>query len=120
MKNKSIINSFKNASIGIISGIKKERNMLIHFIIMLTVIICGLLFGISTNEWIICVLLFSLVIGSELINTAIENTVNICSPEYNKLAKVAKDTSAGAVLVFALAAIICGLIIFVPHFIKYL
>ncbi len=118
MKNASLLLSFKNAFIGIFSGVKKERNMLIHVIIMLTVIICGLLFKIQTFEWLILVILFSLVIGCELINTAIENTVNICAPEYNEFAKVAKDTSAGAVLIFAIASIICGLIIFIPYFLN--
>ncbi len=120
MKNESILLSFKNAFRGIFSGIKKERNMLIHVIAMLTVIICGLLFEIKVYEWLVCVLLFALVIGCELINTAIENTVDICSPEYNELAKIAKDTSAGAVLIFAIASVICGLIIFIPYFIMHI
>ncbi len=120
MKNESILLSFKNAFRGIFSGIRKERNMLIHVIAMLTVIICGMLFKIEVYEWLICILLFALVIGSELINTAIENTVDICAPEYNELAKIAKDTSAGAVLVFALTSVVCGLIIFIPHFFNHI
>lgn len=117
MKKGTIINSFKNAFNGIYYGVLKERNMMIHWIIMITVICCGLLFEITIFEWFICIILFALVIGGELFNTAIESVVDICSPDYSELAKIAKDTAAGAVLVFAISSAIIGLIIFVPYFI---
>ena len=111
---KHIINSFRYAFNGIYLALKKERNLKIHFIIMLLVIIAGIILKISTFEWIICVMLFDLVISLELINTAIETTVDIAMPEINEKAKIAKDVSAGAVLVVAISAVIIGLIIFVP------
>lgn len=111
---KHIINSFKYAFNGIYSAFKKERNLKIHFIIMLLVIIAGIIFKISTFEWIICIMIFGLVISLELINTAIETTVDIAMPEINEKAKIAKDVAAGAVLVVAISAVIIGLIIFVP------
>ena len=69
---------------------------------------------INTTEWIICILLFGLVISMELMNTAIENTVNLITKEKNQQAKIAKDVAAGAVLASAIVSAIIGLMIFVP------
>lgn len=111
---KKLIKSFKYAFEGIFTGIKKEQNMKIHMVIMILVIIFGILFKISKIEWIICIALFGLVISMELINTAIENTVDLITKEKNERAKIAKDVAAGAVLVSAIVAAIIGLMIFVP------
>ena len=111
---KKLIKSFKYAFEGILAGIKEEQNMKIHIIIMILVIIFGIMLKINTTEWIICILLFGLVISMELMNTAIENTVNLITKEKNQQAKIAKDVAAGAVLVSAIASAIIGLIIFIP------
>ena len=111
---KKFIKSFKYAFEGILTGIKEEQNMKIHIIIMILVIIFGIMLKISTIEWIICIVLFGLVISMELINTAIENTVDLVTKEKNEQAKIAKDVAAGAVLVSAIASAIIGLIIFIP------
>ncbi len=116
-KSKKIINSFKYAIQGIISSFKTERNMKIHIFIMVLVIIAGIILKINKYEWIICVVCFAIVIGGELFNTAIETVVDMVMPYKNEKAKLAKDISAGAVLVFAIGAAICGLIIFVPKII---
>ena len=99
---------------GIIQCIQKERNIKIHLVFMFLVIICGFLFRLSITEWLVCILLFGLVISLELINTAIEAVVDLCTQEYHPLAKIAKDTAAGAVLISAIASVVIGLIIFVP------
>ncbi len=99
---------------GIIQCIQKERNIKIHLVFMFLVIICGFLFQLSITEWLICILLFGLVISLELVNTAIEAVVDLCTQEYHPLAKIAKDTAAGAVLISAIASVVIGLIIFVP------
>lgn len=117
MKNKKLINSFKYAFQGIASALKTERNLKIHISVMILVIICGFIFKITKVEWLICIGLFVLVIGGELFNTAIEIVVDIAMPQINEKAKLAKDISAGAVLVFAIGSIIIGLLIFVPKFI---
>ena len=82
---------------------------------MILVIIMGLEFNITKAEWMTCVILFALVISLELVNTAIEATIDICSPEISPKAKLAKDTAAGAVLVAAIASIIEGIVIFYPY-----
>ena len=114
VKTKKLANGFKYAGRGIISSLKTERNMKIHFIIMLLVILFGALLKIDKYEWLICIICFALVIGGELFNTAIEVVVDIAMPYRNEKARIAKDISAGAVLVLAIASAIIGLIIFVP------
>lgn len=114
---KKLINSFKYAFEGIITGIKEEQNMKIHIFIMILVIIFGIILKISTVEWMICIILFGLVISMELVNTAIENTVDLITEEKNPKAKIAKDVAAGAVLISAITSAIIGLIIFLPKII---
>ena len=82
-----LIFSFKYASEGIITTIKEERNMFIHFLIAIIVVITGIYVRLSLNEWFICLLLFALVFSLELINTAIENTVDLVATKKNKKAK---------------------------------
>lgn len=108
--------SFKYAFEGIITTIKEERNMFIHFLIAIIVVITGVYVRLSLNEWLICLLLFALVFSLELINTAIENTVDLVTTKKNKKAKLAKDAAAGAVLIAAIFASIIGIIIFLPKF----
>ena len=114
-KMKKIRNSFKYAIEGIWTSFKTERNMKIHIFIMILVIIAGIILKINKSEWIICIIWFAIVIGSELFNTSIETIVDMVMPEKNEKAKIAKDVSAGAVLVVAIGAAIIGLVIFVPR-----
>lgn len=111
---KKFLKGFKYAFEGILAGLKSERNLKIHFIFMILVIIFGFIFKISKIEWMICIILFGVVIAGELFNTAIETVVDMISLEKNDKAKKAKDVSAGAVLVLAIASAIIGLIIFIP------
>lgn len=119
-KMKKIKNSFKYAIEGIWTSFKTERNMKIHIFIMILVIIAGIILKINKSEWIICIILFAIVIGSELFNTSIETIVDMVMPEKNEKAKIAKDVSAGAVLVVAIGAAIIGLVIFVPRILNIL
>lgn len=112
---KKLIKSFKYAFEGIFTGIKEEQNIKIHIAIMILVIVFGIILKISKIEWIICITLFGLVISMEMINTAIENTVDLITKEKNEQAKIAKDVAAGAVLVSAIASAIIGLMIFLPR-----
>ena len=112
-----MIKSFVYAFNGIFVGIKEERNMKIHISIMILVIIFGIILKISKIEWIICIILFALVISLELVNTSIENTIDLITQERNPKAKIAKDTAAGAVLISAIVSAIIGLMIFIPKII---
>ena len=115
-----MVNSFKYAFEGILSALKTEQNLKIHFIVVILVIIAGIVFKITKAEWIVCIILFGFVITTELINTAIETTVDIAMPQKNDKAKLAKDISAGAVVISAITSVIVGLIIFVPYLIRCL
>ena len=113
-KKPPIWKSFGYAFEGIFTCIRKERNMKIHCVMTLLVILAGFIFHISTTEWCICLTLFGLVMALELVNTAVEAVVDLVTSECRPLAKIAKDTAAGAVLIAAIMAAIAGLIIFLP------
>lgn len=120
MKNKNIITSFKHAFEGLKTCIYKERNIKIHLSMMFLVILFGIILDISKYEWITCLILFGLVIGAELFNTAIEIVVDMITLKNDINAKNAKDISAGAVLVLAITSFIVGLVIFIPKIIIFL
>ena len=111
MKNRKqpLFKSFGYAFEGIWTGISKERNMKIHCLAVILVTAVGTFVGLTPMEWCICLLLFGMVISLELVNE-----------ERKPLAKIAKDTAAGAVLFTAIMAVIIGCIIFIPHFITLL
>ena len=117
-KVKKLRNSFKFAGTGIFSAFKSELNMQIHFCVMLLVIVCGIAFEISMLEWQICIILFGIVIAAEIFNTAVETVVDLVMPNINDKAKLAKDLSAGAVLVVAISSALVGLTIFIPKILE--
>ena len=110
--------SFGYAFEGIWTGIQKERNMKIHCLAVIAVTLAGTLFHITAAEWCICLLLFALVVSLELVNTAVEAVVDLVTEEKKPLAKIAKDTAAGAVLFSAIVSVIIGCIIFVPYLLE--
>ncbi len=109
---KSLIDSFNFAVNGIISALKTERNMRIHYLIALIVIILSVFFDFSRTELLILIFAISLVIVAELFNTAIEKVVDLITDRYHPLAKLAKDISAGAVLIAAINSIVVGYLLF--------
>lgn len=113
-KKPPITKSFGYAFEGIFTCIRKERNMKIHCVMAVLVVAAGVILGLSPVEWCICLGLFGLVMALELVNTAVEAVVDLVTGEYHPLAKIAKDTAAGAVLIAAIMAAAAGLIIFVP------
>ena len=118
-KTKRLINSFKYAFEGIATSFKTERNMKIHIVMAILVVIVGLFIKITKIEWILCIFSIAIVIASELFNTAIETIVDMITEEKNEKAKIAKDVSAGAVFINAIGAAIIGIIIFMPKIYNY-
>ncbi len=108
------VNSFKYPIKGLKYAYRNEQNLAVDVGVALIVIIAGFLFKINVTEWAILMLTVGLVISCELVNTAIEAVVDLVTEEYHPLAKVAKDTAAAAVFVFAIISVIIGLIIFLP------
>lgn len=115
---KRLFNSFKYALEGIIYAFKYEQNIIVHTLVMILVIILGIVVKLNIYEWLICLILFGLVIATEMINTSIEATVDLACKKKDPLAKIAKDTASGAVLIFAITSAIVGLIIFIPKIIE--
>lgn len=119
-KKEPLYRSFGYAFEGIFTCVKKERNMKIHTVMAIMVVLAGTLLKISATEWCICLILFGLVMALELVNTAVEAVVDLVTEEHKPLAKLAKDTAAGAVLIAAIMAAIAGLIIFLPKGLVFL
>lgn len=109
---------FKYAFEGIRSLFEKDLHFAGHLFIAAAVIVLGFLFGLNTVEWMFIISAIFIVLITEIINTSLEYTVDLVTDDYHELAKYAKDTSALAVLLAALYAVITGLIVFVPKLIE--
>lgn len=93
--------------------------MRIHFGVGVLAVSSGFIFRIENFEWLALVIVIGFVFILEIINTAIETLVDLYTEEYHHLAKVAKDTAAGAVMVAAIMSVCVGLIIFLPKIINW-
>ena len=98
----------------------KERNFSIDIVFAIITTVLGFICQISAVEWMVVIVCFGLVLGGETLNTALEAIVDMVSPEYHKLAGMAKDCAAGAVLLFAIASFVVGCIIFIPKLLALL
>ncbi len=108
------IKSFGYAIEGIAIFFKTQHNSWIHAFAAIVVIIAGFVFKVNSSEWCLLTFAIALVIVSEMMNTAIEFLTDIVSPGFNPQAKKVKDVAAGAVLITAIAAVVIGLIVFLP------
>ena len=118
-KNKSFFQSVGHAISGICRLVLEERNFRFDLIIAAVVLIMGVIFQINLNDWLWLFAAFFAVIGSEVLNSIVENVVDlIVGRQYNELAKRAKDIGAGGVLLSAFFAIIIGCLIFIPKIIE--
>lgn len=112
MKIKKMVDSFNYAINGIIETVRTQRNMRIHLIAALCVLIACFLIDISKAEFLILCITVTMVLAAEVINTAIESTIDMAANHYHPLAKIAKNAAAGAVLITAINSLIVGYIIF--------
>lgn len=104
--------SFRYAIEGIISAIRCEKHLRFHIAIANLICIFAYFYRISRVEWTVLLLCIFSVISAELFNTAIERAVDTATKEINPLAKLSKDSSAGAVLVLSVCAILVGVCLF--------
>jgi diacylglycerol kinase len=109
------IASFGYAFSGLGYALRTQRNMRVHVVIGILAIIMGIVLHISTVEFAMIFVAITGVFIAEMFNTVMELCINLSTPEYNPLAKIAKDIAAGAVLLNAILAIIIGLFVFGPH-----
>jgi diacylglycerol kinase (ATP) len=106
--------SFRYAFEGWWYVLRTQRNAWIHALITLAVFALAFWLPLSRHDWAVLILIITAVWMAELMNTALETLVNLVSPDYHPLAKIAKDVGSGAVLLGALGAVLIGLLILGP------
>jgi diacylglycerol kinase (ATP) len=111
-KNNTFNQSYHKAIEGIFYALKTEKNIRFHFLAALGVILAASFLHVKLEEFIVLLLAIAMVIATELLNTAIENAVDLSCDRYHPLAKAAKDVAAGAVLLTALISAIIGVLVF--------
>lgn len=109
---KSFLKAFVYAWQGISHAVRTQRNMRVHLTAVVYVTAFSFFYDLTRAEYALLALTFGAVISAELINTAIEAAVDLCSPERHSLAKIAKDAAAGAVLAAAIFAVVVGVLLF--------
>lgn len=115
---KRLLSSFRFALQGLSAVIKKEKNVKIHLLAAVIVVIASFLLRISALEWMFILFCIFGMLSLELINSALEKTVDLVTEDFHPLAKYAKDVSAAAVLLYALMTVIIGCVIFLPKLIS--
>ena len=120
MKATSFWHSIACAASGLRHVWRSGLNPKIEVLIAVAVVVVGLCLPLSRADWAILVLTIGMVLAAEAANTAIEAVVDLASPEYHDLAKLAKDVAAGAVLILAIAAIVIGLLVLGPPLLERL
>jgi len=111
---KTVASSFRFAFAGILTALHSERNLRIHFCAAGLVVLAGLFFHITLLEWSLVIFAISIVIITEIVNTALEHSLNVFSMEFNENIRQIKDLSAAAVLIATFASVAVGLIVFLP------
>lgn len=120
MRAKNVLESFKYAYQGIIYALKTQRNMRIHLSALILIILVSIFFKITTIEFAILLLVGTIVVIAEMINTAIESAIDLYSRERHPLAKIGKDVAAGAVLISSFSSVAIGIIILGPYLLNFI
>jgi diacylglycerol kinase (ATP) len=110
-KQQRIANSFNYAYRGLVYAVRTQRNVRFHVVAAAAVLVMSLLVGVSKLELAILILAITAVFVAEIFNTALEFAIDLVTREYHPLAKLAKDVSAGAVLVTSVAALAVGYLV---------
>lgn len=107
--------SFLFAGQGVWHAVRHQRNMRVHLAAAVAAVVAGLVLKISAVDWACVLLAIGLVLTAEMLNTVVESLVDLYTDEYHPLAKIAKDTAAGAVLISSAAALGVGIAVFAPR-----
>ena len=108
----SVLESFNFAFEGIIHVLRTQRNLRIHFLVAVGVLVAAVALGVSKLELIVLLLSISFVLVAEMVNTAIEGAVDVSTTSFDPNAKLAKDIAAGAVLIATVNAVAVGYLVF--------
>lgn len=111
-RHQTIFDSFNNAFEGIIHALRTQRNLRIHFVAAVAVIVLALIVSVTKIELIALLLSIGFVLIAEMINTAIEGAIDVATTSFDPMAKLAKDVAAGAVLIATINAIAVGYLVF--------
>ena len=114
--NSTLLQSISKAFRGIMVAIRSERNVKIHLVATVLVVIAGVRHRVSAVEWTVLCLCVAMVMVAELLNTAIEKTLDRIGDELHPLARDAKDIAAGAVLTASIFAVVIAVVIFWERF----
>ena len=114
---KRFLSSFKYCFEGMRYAFYTEQNIIVMFVFAIVSLILGIIFKISYTERLVIVLLIGIVMALEMVNCAIEATVDLVTEEKKPIAKVAKDCASGAVGIISIIALILGIMIFLPKII---
>ena len=117
---RKVSSSIKNCLEGINFVITNESNFKKEIAIGIIALLLSYILKISRIEFIIILIMIALVLTSEIINTSIEKVVDLYTKDYNNLAKIAKDVSAGSVLVMSIFSLLVGATVFLPKIINVL
>ncbi|MEK9179395.1 MAG: diacylglycerol kinase family protein [Patescibacteria group bacterium] len=109
---RGLLAGFRHARNGFMWAAGSQINMRVHLVALVLVILLGFFLKINYTEWLIVVVVSVTMLVLELVNTSLEQAMNAISTEFNPFIKRAKDVSAAAVLVYAIGALVIGLIIF--------
>ncbi|MCF6095920.1 diacylglycerol kinase [Thermovorax subterraneus] len=111
-KSRTLFESFLYAISGVVYSLKTQRNMRIHFMAALIVMVLSKYLGLKEMEMVAVIFAAALVIIAEMINTAVETAVDMITDKFHPMARIAKNVAAGAVLVAALNALVVGYMVF--------
>jgi len=111
---KRIISSIKNSWNGLKVAYKNEQSMYIHLTATVLLLLFSFFLKISMIQWLIVIGIIGLTSVVELLNTAIESTVDLVTKDFHPLAKIAKDTASAAEFILTISAFIISLMIFIP------
>lgn len=109
------ITGFRYAFSGLWYALRTQRNVRVHICIAILAILMGIVLHISAVEFAMIFVAITGVFIAEMFNTVFELCIDLASPDYHPLAKIAKDVAAGAVLLSAILSVVIGLFVFVPH-----
>jgi diacylglycerol kinase len=112
------VRSFSFAGQGVWHVVRTQRNMRVHLLAAAAAVAAGMVLRISAVDWACVLAAIGLVLTAEALNTVVEALVDLCTDEFQPLAKIAKDAAAGAVLISSAAALGVGLTVFLPRLIR--
>ena len=119
MQSKNVGESINFAVQGIVFGLVTQRNMKIHLLLGILVLILGISMNVSRIELLVLFLTIGLVISAEMMNTAVEEVVNLITQEYHPIAERAKNVAAGAVLISSVIALFVGYFVFADRLMDF-